>query len=467
MINIKNVAAGGVEAMGGGISNDLRDISAAVALAAPPSTPVLSRWAGIAEAAPLLQEASLLKKEESWARYSERDECTGVCREDAGARRRGGANGMDGEHCHRSSFVHASQDQDLEDWGEQWGSLDVFRYECVLGRRALLMSPVFSGVLQPSVVEWSEGRREGRIEVSVRDTNTSVEALVCVLDCLHQATAQGQGDVSVLHRAGLLLLHVLEDIARSCSGKLGRNAGGKTVAWKVDGLQLLAASTLLRLPVLREAVAAHIPVTASSLQRTLEHARTYASAVLQERCAEFLAEHFGSTAAAALATSTASMVASVLDATAQQTALVAYVRMLPVDCFRLMAQRKRWRVQWAYLPVPVYSMCVLKRYKSPEGNGWAAYKLYADLNGHLTFLLSAARDLASGRIVVTAIEDRSWAPVCLLSPYRIPLSRCPPNPALSSLPTFALLPPIAIAPLSVRQLWSQLMCGLIGSSASS
>ena len=88
----------------------------------------------------------------------------------------------------------------------------------------------------------------------------------------------------------------------------------------MDGLQLLAASTLLRLPVLREAVAAHIPVTASSLQRTLEHARTYASAVLQERCAEFLAEHFGSTAAAALATSTASMVASVLDATAQQTA---------------------------------------------------------------------------------------------------------------------------------------------------
>ena len=94
---------------------------------------------------------------------------------------------MDGEHCHRSSFVHASQDQDLEDCGEQWGSLDVFRYECVLGRRALLMSPVFSGVLQPSVVEWSVGRREGRIEVSVRDTNTSVEALVCVLDCLHQA----------------------------------------------------------------------------------------------------------------------------------------------------------------------------------------------------------------------------------------------------------------------------------------
>ena len=412
MISVKNVAAGGVEAMGGGISNDLRDISAAVALAAPPSTPALSRWVGIAEAAPRPQEASLLKQEESWARYIERDECTGVFREDAGARRRGGANGMDGEHCHRSSFVHASQDQDLEDWGEQWGSLDVFCYECVLGRRALLMSPVFSGVLQPSVVEWSEGRREGRIEVSVRDTNTSVEALVCVLDCLHQATAQGQGDVSVLHRAGLLLLHVLEDTERSSSGKLGRNAGGKAVAWQVDGLQLLAASTLLRLPVLREAVAAHIPVTASSLQRTLEHARTYASAVLQERCAEFLAEHFGSTAAAALAASTASMVASVLDATAQQTALVAYVRMLPVDCFRLMAQHKRWRVQWAFLPVPVYSMCVLKRYKSPEGNGWAAYKLYADLNGHLTFLLSAARDLTSGRIVVTAVEDRSWAPVC-------------------------------------------------------
>ena len=36
---------------------------------------------------------------------------------------------------------------------------------------------------------------------------------------------------------------------------------------------------------------------------------------------------------------------------------------MPPDTFRLMAELKRARVQDVYLPLPVYSMCVLKRSK--------------------------------------------------------------------------------------------------------
>ena len=60
-------------------------------------------------------------------------------------------------------------------------------------------------------------------------------------------------------------------------------------------------------------------------------------------------------------------------------------------------------------------MCVLKRFKSPECTSWAVYKLYAERDGGLHFLLSAARDVATGRFVVTADEARSSVPAAVSS----------------------------------------------------
>jgi len=137
----------------------------------------------------------------------------------------------------------------------------------------------------------------------------------------------------------------------------------------------------------------------------------YASVELQAKCADFLVAYLGGNSLQLLQQTTTSLVLQ----DRRRAAIHSYLRTLPPDTFRLLAQLKRQRVQHVYRPVPVYSMCVLKRFKSPECTSWAVYKLYAERDGGLHFLLSAARDVATGRFVVTADEARSCVPAAVSS----------------------------------------------------
>jgi hypothetical protein len=143
--------------------------------------------------------------------------------------------------------------------------------------------------------------------------------------------------------------------------------------------------------------------------------------VVGEKCADFLATYLGTDSLhrlqQQLSHGTAALVSSLVETAGDRTrsAIYCYVRSLPHDTFRAMAQHKRSRVLPLYRPMPVYAMCILKRFKSAESASWAVYKLYEERSGTLRFLLSAARDLHTGRLAVTADEHRSWAPAAVLS----------------------------------------------------
>jgi hypothetical protein len=232
--------------------------------------------------------------------------------------------------------------------------MQLFRYERAFSPAALRRSGFFRRVLD-------QRRAAQRIEVSVRDDGTSVEAMVAVL-------------------------HFLEH--------------GELLSGGFDALQLLAAARLLTVPaVVSMAVESLEPrLSARNIVRALRHSSKYSSLELQQACVQFLLGYLSSAA---------HLVSSVLDQGVDHTAVARFLSTLPRESFRELVVARRRAVLPFYRPRSCYSLCILKRTKTLDGN-WACYKLYDESTNR--FLLSAARDVESGHLVITVNENISAAP---------------------------------------------------------